>query len=812
MNAKTVARGCAILFACALSACGGGGGGGDSGRSSDGSSISINKSSISLIALNAGVMTTEDVQVSVTGGKGTYYAAATADNDPMTFGVNVLSNTAAAVTVYAAQDIPPGTRHTGHVTYKLCSDDQCQHVTWSKSIPYTMTRYALATTDIGLTSDEGGTMTPVSLDITPPDTAHELTFESSDKTDVAADHTSPGSVVLSLVNPALAAGSYPLDIAVGFQTALSVASNVEQIPVTLVVVGDIVPPAIPALKIGAATTAASLSGSAPVSFRDARNAAWSAASDRDWLVLDTSAGTGAGSLAWHVDTTRLGAIANGSRDTAHVTVTSVGLGPVAATVTLDKQLPEVTSATPAGVLAGQPSTIQVTGRGFSSVTDMGSFTVGGVAATGGTIVSDTSATLQLPALPAGATTLAVANQLGLATRVARLGVTGPGTFTSTLVANSGQNHAIVYDASRLAIYASNAGTSTNDTATALVRYQLVGGAWQVTSVPVAGIWSLALASDRSTLYVESGDNLLEVDPDSLQVLASHPVPQGLMHNFYFSEPMPVTSDQKVWFGTLSGAGWFDPQSAQFDSANLTVTSGTSSGWGLYEPSVYGPSDGSALFVASCSCSSPTPPGYWMDIASGQVTESASTPFVNTPAFDAHGDVMLADSNNLYRTDTWAKLGSPTVTAGPQGYAGYGTVLSPDGTRIYREAATVGPSYQVTTDHLEVFDTTATVAGTSNFVSLGTIALPNKAVACNSHDTYFCDGTGRLAMDPAGTTLFWVGDAGLAVVPIPAGMQGVAAASRSHAQGLGRLQKAATAAPPRVQATSLRRSAQAGVAH
>jgi len=809
MNAKSVARGCAILLACVLSACGGGGGG---GGNNDGLSVTMNKSSISLIALNAGVMTTEDVQFTVSGGKGTYYATATSDNDPMTVDVNVTSSTGAAVTMYATQDIPPGTRHTGHVTYKLCSDDQCQHVAWSKSIPYTMTRYALATTDIGLTSDEGGTMAPVSLDITPADNAHELTFESSDKTDVAADHTSPGSVVLSLVNPALAAGSYPLAVTIGFQTALSVATNVAQIPVTLVVIGDIVPPAIPALKIGASTTAASLSGSAPVSFRDARNAGWSAASDRDWLVLDTAAGPGASSLAWHVDTTRLGAIANGSRDTAHVTVTSAGLSPVAATVTLDKQLPEVTSATPAGVLAGQPSTIQVSGHGFSSVTDMGSFTVGGVAATGGAIVSDTSATLQLPALPAGAASLAVANQLGIATRAASLGVTSPGLFTSTLVAHTGQNHAIAYDASRLAIYASNAGMSPTDTATALVRYQLVGGTWQVTSIPLGNIWSLALAPDRSMLYVESGNDLLEVDPDSLQVLGSHPVPQGLMHGIYFNEPMPVTSDQKVWFGTISGAGWYDPQTAQFGTADLTVTSGSRSVWALYEPNVYGPSDGSALFVASCTCSSPTPPGYWMDIASGQVTESASTPSLNRANFDAHGDVMLADSTNLYRTDTWAKLGSPTVTAGPQGYVGYGGVLSPDGTRIYREAATLGPSNQLTTDHLEVFDTTATVAGTTNFVSLGTIALPNKAVACNSYDTYFCDGIGRLTMDPSGTTLFWVGDAGLAVVPIPAGMQGVAAATRSHAQGQGRVQTAATAALPHVQATSLRRSGQAGVAH
>lgn len=808
MNTSTVARRCAVMLACVLSACGGGGGGGGG----DGLSVSVSKSSISLIALNAGAMTTEDVRFTITGGKGTYYAAATSDKDPMTFDVNVLSDTSAAVTAYATQDIPPGTRHAGHITYELCSDDQCQHVVWSKSIPYTMTRYALATTDLALTSAEGGAMTPVTLALAPADDAHELTFDSSDQADVAADHTDAGSVVLSLVNRALAAGSYPLDVAIGFKTALSVAPDVERIPVTLVIVGDLVAPSIPALRVTASTTAASLSGSAPVSFHDARSGAWSATSDRDWLVLDTAAGAGAASLAWHVDTTRLGAIANGSSDVAHVTVTSTGLSPAIATVRLDKQLPEITSASPAGVLAGQPSTIQVTGRGFSSVPDAAGFTVGGLAATGAAVASDTSATLQLPALPAGAAAVAVANKLGVATHVSRLGVTAPGLFAPTLVAHGGQNHAIAYDASRLAIYASNAGMSTSDPNTALVRYQLVGGTWQVTSVPLPGIWMLALAPDRSTLYVESGTNLLDIDPDSLQVRHTYPVPGGFNLGFYFNEPMAVTSDQKVWFGTISGASWFDPGRAAFGAADLAVAPSATVAFGLYEPLVYGPSDGSAVFVASCSCSQPTPPGLWVDTATGRVSQSALPSFVNVATFDARGDVMLADSDTLYRTDTWAKLGSTFVTAGTQGYSGYAAVLSPDGTRIYREAVTLDYTSRLTVDHLEVFDTTTTVAGSANLVSLGTIPLPNKAVTCNSYVTDFCDERGRLAVDPTGTTLFWVGDAGLVVVPIPAGMQGVAAGTRLHAQGQGHVQRAVVASAPRVQATSLRRPSRPGTAH
>lgn len=809
MKSRNVAHLCAAMLACVLSACGGGGGG------NDGPSVSVNKNSISLIALNAGVLTTEDVEFTITNGSGTYYAAATSDNDPVTFDVDVLSSTTAAVTVYAAQDIPAGTRHTGHITYKLCADDQCQHVVWSTSIPYTMTRYALATTGLALVSDEGGAMAPVSLAVTPPDTAHELTFASSDATDVTVDHTNPSSVVFSLANQRLAAGSYSLDVDIGFQTALSVAPDVDQIPVTLVVVGDIVAPAIPVLNITASTTAASLSGTAPVSFRDARNAAWSATSDRDWLVLDSAAGTGAGSIAWHVDTTKLGAVANWSSDVAHVSITSAGMSPAIANVTLSKQLPEISAATPDGVLAGQPSTIQVTGRGLSGLTDMGSFTVGGVPAIGGSVASDTSATLQLPALPAGAAAVSVANKLGVATQSASVGVTAPGTFAAALVANTGQNRAIVYDATRLAIYASDAGTSLTDTNAALVRYQLVGGAWQATRVPVAGIAQLALSPDRSTLYVVSSNsndaNLLAIDPDSLQVRNSYPMP-GLFNSSYFGEPMPVTSDLRLWYGTLTGASYFDLRSAQFGSIDLAVASNGTYVPPLYEPVVYGPSDGSALFVASCGCAEPTPPGLWVDTATGKVTQSASTPFVELATFDAHGDVMLADYAALYRTDTWAKLGNPVVTAGTQGYTGFGAVLSPDGTRIYREAATVSGGIRLAVDHLEVFDTTATVAGSTNFVSLGTIPLPNKAVTCNSYDTYFCDNAGRLAMDPTGTTLFWAGDAGLAVVPIPTGMQGVAAATRSHAQNQGRIQKAAVASAPHAQAASLHRASRADATH
>jgi hypothetical protein len=786
-----MSRASAVVLACALAGCGGGGG---SESPADSVRVTLDHSSITSIAIDDSAWTTDVVGISISGGSGEYYVAAASDNDTFETDLTIQSDTYAAAAVRATAAVNPGTTHTGHITYKLCTDSACSHVSWSRSLPYTITRFQVDTTPIAMSGIEGVAAAPRTLSVTPSDTGHLLTVASSDTGFLTVDHTDPAALVLKLATPHASSGVLAANVTISSAPASRTPIQLAQVPVAVTVNSDLVAPAISPIVITADSTAQGLAGTAAVSFAVPDARAWSASSDKPWLVLDSAAGNGAGTIRYHVDTTRLGGIANWSGDAATLSIASPGLSTLALPVTLAKQLPEVTVATPSAVIAGRATTVRVTGRGLSQLTNLTAFSVGGVAATGGSILSDTAATLQLPALPAGATSVSARNALALAAASAPLGVEASGTFAATLVPNNiGMNRAIAYDATRQAVYASNVGTDRYGTAGTLVRYQRVGSTWQVTTLPVTSIGSLALAPDRGTVYVVSGGSLLAVDPDTMQVRTTITLPdQGTASpGDYFDQPMPITSDQRLWiatsyYGTLN---YYDLRSGSFGSVGMTPVADNPGG--LYEPSVNAPASGDYLYVSSCTCSSPTGPSYWLSAATDSFDHSAAMPILNQVGFDAAGDLMLADSDTLYRTDTWTPLGHPTVTDSDPSSGALGAVLSPDGQRLYRQVTTGGYLHE-TIDHLEVFDTHATVAGGTDLVSLGSIALPDKATTCMATGEYFCDAAGRLTMDPTGTTLFWVGEQGLAVVPIPPAMSGISSAPRAHAAATGRLAGGAAA--------------------
>ena len=243
----------------------------------------------------------------------------------------------------------------------------------------------------------------------------------------------------------------------------------------------------------------------------------------------------------------------------------------------------------------------------------------------------------------------------------------------------------------------------------------------------------------------------------------------------------------MWFGNGSFVTWYDLRMGTFGTLNPPPSS--SSLWPIYEPSFFGTAGGSGLFAASCTCAEPTGPSEWYQPSTGQFQEALPGHTLNQAALDAGGTVLLADNDTLYRTGDWSEVGRAVVSNSAAGWGGSGAVISPDGRRIYREAVY---GYPATIDHIEVFDATAVVPGTDSLVSLGTIALPDKATTCSATGAYWCDDTGRLAMDPAGTTLFWVGEQGLVVVPVPSAMSGVSSTSRAQATATARLARAASA--------------------
>ncbi len=87
------------------------------------------------------------------------------------------------------------------------------------------------------------------------------------------------------------------------------------------------------------------------------------------------------------------------------------------------------------------------------------------------------------------------------------------------------------------------------------------------------------------------------------------------------------------------------------------------------------------------------------------------------------------------------------------------MLSRDGSRLYQSA---GASWDAPTiDHIDVFDTV-------NNVKQGTIALPTGIVSC-AVDDYNCNRYGTFVLSPFDNTIFWAGNQGLAIIPIPSTM-------------------------------------------
>lgn len=766
MDTKRWLRLSAAVLACALSACGGGGGGDDLKVTSD-------RNSLTLVGVNGTMPPSLPITFTLTGGDGTYYGMAVSDNDAFVASFNPQSDTTATVRLAPSGNVPLGTQSSGRITFKLCHDANCNNTAWSQQIPYSMTMFSVDSTPVELVGHEGAVSAPVTRAINPPDTAGLLVFTLHDSTGITVEHSQPGHVAYTGSGVGLTSGSYTATHEIGYRVDGLEQSLLYGSTVSFTVGNGAVAPSVAAMNVTSTTTAPSLVGSAPVRFVGTQSPAWTATSDSPWLVLDTASGNGPGGIDYHVDTALLGALPNWSVNTARVTLNATGLSSISFPVTLNKSLPEVAMVSPSGVFSGQAVTVRVSGRGLSQLSGAGSFRVGDVQPTSVSIESDTSATMQLPALPAGPTQLRAINALDdAATAVAVVGASPAGTFTAASVVHRGQKNAAVFDASRNAVYA------TDRTNNRLVRYRLSGGQWTVSALSLNNVGQIALAPDRATVYVTAGDQVVAVDAETLQVRRRYTGEPGLGLRATSGEPLAVTSNLRMW---LPGDEWTDL--SYFDMRRGTI--GTlESDLRMYRPLTFASGDGRKMFVNNPGYLSPRLPNYWYNTTSDALGSNANMPTANgTAAVDESGSVVLTDNGNLYRTSDWALLGRPEVT--PASDEGWGStaLISPDARRIYRQVVESGTMV----DHIEVFDTARRVPGTSNLVSLGTIALPVKAVTCSDFDG--CDLNGRFLIDPTGTTLFWVGGERLVVIPIPEALSGLNAGAQSQQ---GRLLRASTA--------------------
>ena len=748
----------AAVVTCALAACGGGGGGGG------GSGVTVTASGTSFQLI--GVVPHPSVSSSLLftlsgGGSATYYAEAVSQMSGLTAQLVTNGDGSATVTLADQTDVSTTGTRNGSVTFRLCTDQNCSHVAWTHDYTVSSSRFQIAATPLTLAGSEGSTTT-ATVAVSPPDTAQLLTSQAYSTNNQPANwltttHDASGNLLVTASGVGLHAGSYSDGLSIG----TTLASGALTIPVAFNVGLDMSASALADVPERVDSTAATLQGSGTVAFAGTA-APWTATSDTAWLIVDTPSGTGPGSFRYHVDQVAADAlVSNWSSATATITLKSTGLSDAPGTVTYRRQLPEIALVTPAQMQAGQGATVHVSGRGLSQLTAIGQIKVGGQAADGGTLDSDTQATLQLAARPAGAVQVSVPNPLAVATAQANLAVTA-GSLAYIAVPTTGDKSGILYDPSRQAVYGVSWRGAT------LLRWKFDGTTWNVTSVPWAGILRVGLSPDRQTLFVADNNALSELDPDTLATRTTHTglVPGDGAPN----EPLSITSDLRLWLPDTSGH-YFDLRTRTL----ATTPTGTFVGGADY---LQATPDGLHMYSVDGSVS-PAPPDNWYSAATQSSTALPGTTlqFRYRASFDLQGDLGLFEWESVFHTGTWTLAGTATM---PATEIGAGGVLSPDGKRVYRLAAPYS-AYYFKPDHIDVFDTTQLQPGTSQFVQVGSIPVPARATVCAANDSS-CDEQGRLQIDALGSTLFWVGNTNFLVVPIPATLSGTLAA-HANAQRL-----------------------------
>ncbi len=753
----------ALYLTVALTACGGGGGGGSGGNgggattnnATNSLSVSQSKSSMSfqgIIQASASKTYSYDsIEFIATGGTGSYYAGAVADNPELfAWDLTVTGQNSATVTI-APQNVPAGT-YTGTITFVLCNDENCNSVAWQKSVPYSMQVFDVAASSLTITGAEGATSSPQAISISPADSQGALSVTSTDSW-VVLDRPSDSSVTVAASGTGMTSGSYQGNVRIAFFGNPSLYADV---PVSLTLGTGIVAPPAKTIDLAYSTSSSALTGDFPVAFSGGQNASWSASSDASWLILTNASGTGAGSIQYSIDTNQVASLPNWASSVANVTISADGFTDASFSVTLNKKLPEVYSVWP-NPIPTSGGAVKVYGKGFNQLSGWSAIQIQGVTPTSGSITSDMAATVTLPALSAGNYALSIPNTLSLSSAGSSLVAASAQPFAYATANNLGEKRCIIFDGTRNSVFAINITQST------LVRYRLVAAQWVVDGLPISSIGNMAMSSDKTTLYVTTGSNqLIAIDPDTLQIKQTYSAPLNLASNtLYFQPALATTFDNRIW---INSSYYFDATNAVFTTTDATPA------WFGY---LYGYSDGSGMVqMRNLGGTS------YLYFASGTPATAATTlPAFNDIVLSADGKKGVLDDIALYDMTTQALIGNiqdPGIITN--------AVFSPSGDRVYAFATASHNSLAVT--HIDVFDTTLPTDGTSNLVKLGEIAVTDQAWDCPGYP-YGCDVHGRLTINTIGNTLFWAGDQRLVVIPVPSGLSDISVAPRRYIPSISR---------------------------
>ncbi|MGB9107982.1 MAG: hypothetical protein WCC39_04750, partial [Telluria sp.] len=760
---RSVAGGCLLAGFLGLSGCGGGGGGGGSagGPSATGGgtsnlppgvSIAVDKSELRFVGLNGSALSAQPIVFSMSGvtASATYYAAAEPDANA-SFDTYITDTSLTSLKVsLAARSAQPSV--DGSINFKLCADAACKTVVWSRALPYHIRNYTLDGSAISVAGYQGGT-TSVMRTIAPAVAAGDLTAVVSANAGAnwLSAQVATAGLAVNLNGAGMEQGTYGSAIEIRGPDGARLAD----IPVSVTVGSGFSLPASGAVDINA-TSPATIGGSIALAFNGNQSPAWSAASDKPWLVLGTGAGTGAAAVAYTIDTSRLGALPNFASDTAAVTFKAAGLRDAVYKVTVTKKLPEIVSLVPNPVKAGQAATLHLRGRGFLQLGSVTAIKANGVALGGGTIVSDTEALVDIGPMPAGSYQLSMPVTSAVAPSQPVLNVAGTAPLGSALIDSPFGKGALLYSAVRQALYTVDRNNGR------LLRYRLAGGIWSVDkSAPIETGARIGLSHDDKTLYVVRPPRVIEErDPDSLAVNASYTAPIDDYASWYMADyrglALPITSDGRIWF---SRDQW--SSLAYFDTLGKTFGIGGPGELGvngtLYSPSYAVSADGTRMFANTQPLSGGSDDALRYDSATGTFDRAPNAPYFGNvgTVLSANGNYVLIGATTLYETATYRLIGKLPADTGSY-YAP--ALLSPDGSLVYTTAWTYSGD-QIASGRIDV-------VAAATMTKVGEIPLP-QGVNCSGISAGCSFGV--FTISPFGDTIFWAGSNKIAVIPVPKGL-------------------------------------------
>jgi hypothetical protein len=660
---------------------------------------------------------------------------------------------------------------TGSITITMSDDPQCGNVLYKHTYPYKVQIFHLDTTQVSLTSVEAANLATQNLTLTPADTDHAISLSVDQTAETSAglsvQRVSDSTFSISASSQGLAPGSYSIgSVLLSWDVNKIHFTSTNRIPVTLNVDGDIVPPDAQTIAFNGNSSLSALINQANVSFKDGRTAAWSATSDQSWLQLTQSTGTGAGPIRYTIDSAKVRDMDNLTNATATVTIRSSGLRDAKFTVTLSKALPEIYSVSPDPVTAAQSQSVRLCGFGLNQIKNgTATLNIDGTPISAPVGLSNCEYRATLPALAAGPHTLSISTASGITTQAAVVSAVSRPAFSYAAIPHAGTKQSLLFDPLRSAIYSINYTDATADMS--LVRFQWNGSGWQVSQTSLAAFGNIAMSPDRQTLYMTPGSSqLLAIDPATLTVKAQYDVSSYAIPN-----SSSITENGRLWLFDRSitnshPLGYFDMYRSKLVGGVGFGSSPVGKPYASPDGSVmdaHGSASDRVIYRYQTAANTP--------LDSDSFTQLAGAPDVfKEIGYSNDGSRMLVDDNRLYDGHSMAFIGQTASVDVEEVRGGPGATarISPDGQRIY----VLVRAGNATTDiaHIDVFDTTQLVAGTTMFAKVGSIAVPDQPSDCTAGCT---TPTEQFAISPYGDTLFLLGNRRLVVVPVSAALSGSA---------------------------------------